>query len=228
QWNNTTSAWRRKQGSGTELPATATDFTVQGEQVYGGSFSSNSPDGWAGNIGVNFARLTSSGLGAITLDASLAIAENEGTAKIMSAPKVIAREGTSATISSGDSIIIPATENVASTTLDATLSLTVTPSAVSYNNYITLDVSVTDDQAPSTSRLLRKSINTTLMIKSGETVVIGGIIKESEGDDVSGIPVLKDIPGLGWLFKSKRKTSSKSELLIFLTPTVIPSPVKQL
>ena len=64
------------------------------------------------------------------------------------------------------------------------------------------------------------------MVKSGETVVIGGIIKESEGDDISGIPVLKDIPGLGWLFKAKRKTRSKSELLIFLTPTVIPSPVK--
>lgn len=226
QWNTETSGWRRKQGSGVEVPASATDFTVSGEQVYGGSFSTNSPDNWAGNIGINFARLTSSGLGAITLDASLAIAENEGTAKIMSAPKVIAREGTSATISSGDSIIIPATENVASTTLDATLSLTVTPSAVSYNNYITLDVSVTDDQAPSTSRLLRKSINTTLMIKSGETVVIGGIIKESEGNDVSGVPVLKDIPGLGWLFKAKRKTRSKSELLIFLTPTVIPTPVK--
>ncbi len=225
QWNNTTSGWRQKQGSVAEFPGDATTFTVGGERVYGGSFSTNAPESWSGNVGVNFARLTSSGLGSITLDASLAIAENEGTAKIMSAPKVIAREGTSATISSGDSIIIPATENVASTTLDATLSLTVTPSAVSYNNFITLDVNVTDDQAPSTSRLLRKSINTTLMVKSGETVVIGGIIKESEGDDISGVPVLKDIPGLGWLFKAKRKTRSKSELLIFLTPTVIPSPV---
>ena len=144
----------------------------------------------------------------------------------LSAPKVIAREGTAASISSGDSIIIPATENVASTTLDATLSLTVTPTAVSYNDFITLDIQVTDDQAPSTSRLIRKAMNTTLMIKSGDTAVIGGILKESESDAVNGIPVLKDVPGLGWLFKAKNRVARKSELLIFLTPTVLPSPIK--
>jgi len=224
KWNQETQAWRHNINEEITVPATIEDIEYMGERIYGGSFSTNSPEGWASNIGLNYAMATSSGLGVIALDASLALAESEGTAKVMSAPKVIAREGTSATISSGDSIIIPATENVASTTLDATLSLTVTPTSVSYNDYITMDVAVTDDQAPSTSRLLRKAINTTLMVKSGETIVIGGIIKESEGNDESGIPVLKDVPGLGWLFKSKRKTSSKSELLIFLTPTVLPLP----
>ena len=234
RWNENSQAWRSNRDYLTLVPPYALNedgtslINGGGERVYGGSFSTNSPDGWDSNIGLSFARITNNGLGAITLDASLALAETEGTAKVMSAPKVIAREGTAATISSGDSIIIPATENVASTTLDATLSLTVTPTAVSYNDFITLDVNVTDDQAPSTSRLLRKSINTTLMIKSGETVVIGGIIKESEGNDESGIPVLRDIPGLGWLFKAKSKTRSKSELLIFLTPTVLPSPAKTL
>jgi type IV pilus assembly protein PilQ len=63
------------------------------------------------------------------------------------------------------------------------------------------------------------------MVKSGETIVIGGIIKEQEGDGTAGIPILKDIPGLGWLFKAKSRNTSKSELLIFLTPTVIPTPV---
>jgi len=214
RWKTTTQAHR--------TPATT------GDPEYGGFFSTNSPDGWGDNIGINFAKITSSGLGSINLDASLALAESEGTAKVMSAPKVIAMEGTSASISSGDSIIIPATENVASTTLDATLSLIVTPTAVSYNDFITLDVAVTDDQAPSTSRLLKKAISTTLMIKSGETVVIGGIIKESAANDESGLPVLRDIPGLGWLFKARSKTSSRSELLIFLTPTVLSSPVKDL
>jgi len=194
----------------------------------GGSFASNTPTGWAGNLNLSFARLTDRGLGTVALDMAIALAETEGTARIMSAPKVIAREGTSATISSGDVIVIPATENVASTTLDATLSLTVTPTTVSYNGYITMDVNVTDDLAPSTSRLLKKSINTTLMIKSGDTVVIGGIIKESESEDESGIPVLRKIPGLGWLFSAKSKVQQKSELLIFLTPTVLPSPVKPL
>ena len=195
-----------------------------GGSVQGGTFSTNAPTTPWGNIGLYFGRMSSTGMGILSLDASLALAETEGTAKTLSAPKVIAREGTSATISSGDSIIIPATENVASTTLDATLSLTVTPTSVSYNDYITMDVSVTDDQAPSSSRLLRKAINTTLMVKSGETVVIGGIIKETEGSDEAGLPWLRNIPGLGWLFKARTKVSSKSELLIFLTPTVLPSP----
>ena len=227
KWNSTTSGWKKSVAEDVTVPAAAIDLTTPGQRVYGGTFSTNSPDGWASNIGINFAKLTSSGLGAITLDAALAIAESEGKAKVMSAPKVTAREGTAAKISSGDKIIIPATENVQATTLDATLSLTVTPVSVSYNNYITLEVDVTDDQAPSSTRILKKAISTTLMAKSGETVVIGGIIKESDGDNVSGVPVLKDIPGLGWLFKAKSKTHSKSELLIFLTPTVLPSPVKQ-
>ncbi|MGD9158907.1 MAG: hypothetical protein PVG39_10905 [Desulfobacteraceae bacterium] len=227
KWNSDTSFWRVNTNTDYTLPADAVDFEVGGQRAAGGSFSTNSPEGWASNIGLNFAKASGDGMGRITLDAALAVAENEGTAKVMSAPKVTAREGSSATISSGDKIIIPATENVQSTTLDATLSLTVTPVSVSFNNYITLEVDVTDDQAPTTTRILKKAINTTLMVKSGETVVIGGIIKESDGEDVSGIPVLKDAPILGWLFKSKRKTHQKSELLIFLTPTVLPSPVKQ-
>ena len=64
------------------------------------------------------------------------------------------------------------------------------------------------------------------MIKSGETVVIGGIIKETTGKNENGVPILKDIPGVGWLFKAESKVKNKSELLIFITPTVLPSPVK--
>lgn len=198
-----------------------------GGALIGGNFSTNAPGGWDPNIGVNFGRLTSNGLGILSLDASLALAESNGTAKTLSAPKVIAREGTSATIKSGDKIIIPATENVASTTLDATLSLSVTPTSVSYNDYITLEVEVTDDKAPSTTLVTTKAITTTLMVKSGETVVIGGIIKESDTEDIEGIPILKDIPGLGWLFKAKTRQKTKTELLIFLTPTVLPLQVSE-
>ena len=200
------------------------DLTAGHEQRSAGTFTTNAPDGWGPNIGLSFARLSGNLLHGLALDASLALAESEGKAKVMSAPKVITTEGTSASISSGEQIILPATENVASTTLDATLSLTVTPTAVSFNDFVTLQIAVTDDTAPSLQRKLTKNINTNLMIKSGDTVVIGGILKESEGVDVSGIPVLKDIPGLGWLFKAQKKNISKSELLIFITPTVLPPP----
>jgi type IV pilus assembly protein PilQ len=203
-------------------------YTTPGDLTVGGTFTSNAPDKWGKNIDLSFAWLTNGGLGTLALDAALALAESEGTAKIMSAPKVIAREGTAATISSGDSIIIPATENVASTTIDATLSLSVTPTTVSFNNFITLKVNVSDNEAPSTSRIIKKTISTTLMIKSGETVVIGGILKESKTEDSAGIPVLRDIPFLGWLFKARTKAYTRKELLIFITPTVLPAPTRSL
>jgi type IV pilus assembly protein PilQ len=185
-------------------------------------FSTVVPDStWTPNLGLVFSNLTASGLTATVLDAKLALSEIENTSKIISAPKVIALNGKPATISRGDSIIIPATENVASTTIDATLSLTVTPT-VSFNNFISLDVAVTDDTAPSTTIIQKKAVNTKMMIKSGETVVIGGIYKETQTKDESGIPGLRQIPYLGWLFKAQEKSDQKSELLIFLTPTVLP------
>jgi type IV pilus assembly protein PilQ len=87
---------------------------------------------------------------------------------------------------------------------------------------------VTDDQAPSTQRLLQKAVSTTLIVKSGDTVVIGGIYKEEQGDSESGIPYLRKIPFLGWLFKAQARIAKKSELLIFLTPTVLSFPTKKM
>ncbi len=228
RWNSETSGFRSKLGSVTSTADIASGDP--GEKTIGGSFSTNAPStswGQNGMIGFDFGTVTSSGLGNMTLDASLAIAESNGTAKTLSAPKVIAQEGSEATISSGEIIKIAATENVKAEDFPAELSLSVTPSSVSYNNYITLNVNVSDDQRVTDTRKTTKTINTTLMVKSGETVVIGGIIKESTGMDVTGVPILKDIPGLGWLFKAKTNRKTKSELLIFLTPTVMPSPVKQ-
>jgi type IV pilus assembly protein PilQ len=198
------------------------------QSLVGGTFSTNSPAGWIPNIGFSFGRLTASGLGALTLDASLALAETNGTAKTLSAPKVIAQEGANASIVSGETIYTNPTENVAQTSRDAALTLNVKPTSISYNDYVTLEIEVTDNKNVSATLDTTKKINTTLMVKSGETIVIGGIIKESESDNIAGIPILKDIPGLGWLFKAKTKTKDKSELLIFLTPTVLPSPVNEL
>jgi type IV pilus assembly protein PilQ len=189
------------------------------------TFTSNAPSDWAPNLGLVFSTLSGSGLTGLVLDAKLALAESEGKTKIISAPKVIAMNGQAATISRGDSIIIPATENVASTTIDATLSLEVTPT-VSYNNFITMDVKVTDDTAPTVNRIRKKALNTKLMIKNGDTVVIGGIYTENQSTDESGIPGLRRLPILGWLFKAQRTSNLKTELLIFLTPSVVASSLK--
>lgn len=229
QWTNDTSYQNRTDSSVEFLDNDLTgDVTIPaGESLYGAAFSTNTPEGWSPNIDMVIGSLTSNALGFLSLDARLALAESESKAKIISAPKVIASNGKQASISRGDVLIIPATENVESTTLDATLSLNVTPT-VSFNNYVTLEIEVTDDQAPSTSKLLQKAVSTTLIVKSGDTVVIGGIYKEEQGDSESGIPYLRHIPFLGWLFKAQSKITKKSELLIFLTPTVLSFPTKKM
>ena len=224
--SNTTVPWPTMDGLTTTPtdPSVSPPFPTSG-RTHSPTFTSNAPGDWAPNLGLVFSTLSASGLTALVLDAKLALAESEGKTKIISAPKVIAMNGQAATISRGDSIIIPATENVASTTIDATLSLEVTPT-VSYNNFITMDVKVTDDTAPTQFRIRKKALNTKLMIKNGDTVVIGGIFTENQSSDESGIPGLRRIPFLGWLFKAQRLTNTKTELLIFLTPSVVASTFK--
>jgi type IV pilus assembly protein PilQ len=191
-----------------------------GEMTIGGNFSTNAPNTEWGNIGINFARLTSSGLGTLALDATLALAESEGTAKVISAPKVIASNNEKATISRGTTFYPPPSENVQPQPIEGELRLTVTPN-VSPNDYVTMDINVEDRTATTTSKS-GKTIETKLVVKSGETFVIGGIFTESTRDNSTGFPVLKDIPLLGWLFKAKNKQTEKTELLIFITPTVLP------
>jgi type IV pilus assembly protein PilQ len=222
-----TVAWPTMEGLSTN-PAdpTASGFTANPPgKTYSPTFTSNSPSDWAPNMGLVLSTLSGSGMTATILNAKLALSESEGKTKIISAPKVIAMNGQAATISRGDSIIIPATENVASTTIDATLSLEVTPT-VSYNNFITMDLKVTDDTAPTVNRIRKKALNTKLIVKNGDTIVIGGIYTENQSTDESGIPGLRRLPILGWLFKAQRVTNTKTELLIFLTPSVVASSFK--
>ena len=63
--------------------------------------------------------------------------------------------------------------------------------------------------------------NTTVLVKDGETVVIGGLISDSVSDQIAKIPILGDIPILGWLFKTKHKERQKTNLLIVLTPRIV-------
>jgi len=203
------------------IPTDATTYSG-GDSLVGGTFSTNSPEGWAPNIGLSLGYMTSSALGAITLDASLALSETEGTIKIISAPKVIASNGESATIARGSTFYLPAAENVEPKEVTAELSLEVTPT-VSFNNFVTMEVTVKDEKETVRGKA-GKDISTKLMVKSGDTIVIGGIYTEDTTEDETGVPYLRKIPLLGWLFKARANTLEESELLIFLTPKVLPTP----
>ncbi|MCP4665917.1 MAG: type IV pilus secretin PilQ [Deltaproteobacteria bacterium] len=184
------------------------------------SFSSNSPANWRSTVGLLFSRLGSGGLSALAINAALALAETEGQTRIISAPKVLARSGEEAIISRGDKIITPPAEQVKAQEIEAVLSLKVTPT-VSTKDYVNLKLEVTNDSAVSPTLISKQSVISSFTVKSGETVVIGGIYDLDQATEEEGIPVARKIPLLGWLFKAERKTNTKRELLIFITATII-------
>ena len=90
---------------------------------------------------------------------------------------------------------------------------------------VILDVDVTKDSRGSTTpagfAINTKHVQTKVLVENGGTVVIGGIFEQSDREDVSKVPYLGDVPYLGNLFKTRTKSSTKTELLIFLTPKMV-------
>ncbi len=213
-------------------------YNPDGTERFQGSFSTNAPASWAANIGLAFGWITDGGLGSLALDASLALAQEDQKAKIISAPKVMTLNNQEAEVARGTVRYFPirTQDTIDYKEIPALLSLTVTPTVSADDQHITMKVVVTDDrELPATTEeteegtadsppgRTEKKITSTLIVRTGDTVVIGGIYQKSDIDIDSGIPWLKDIPVLGYLFKADRKTESKTELLIFLTPKVVKS-----
>jgi general secretion pathway protein D len=98
---------------------------------------------------------------------------------------------------------------------------------ITESGYIGLDVNQTSSEvmanaaagAPPT--ISTREAQTSVMVKHGETVVIGGIIRENKTDQIKKIPILGDIPLIGALFRRTETTTAKSELLVFITPYII-------
>jgi type IV pilus assembly protein PilQ len=181
----------------------------------------NSP---GGAMGLSFGTLTSN----IQLDMRISAAATAGLVKIISSPKVVTLNNKAAKISQGQSIPYQTTsaEGTKTQFVDATLSLEVTPHVTADGN-IGMKIMATNNSpgalpaganAPSINM---KTANTELLVKNGETTVIGGIYVDSDTESDSGVPFFMDIPLLGWMFKSNSKSKTKTELLIFITPRVV-------
>jgi len=199
-----------------------------GPRTYTYNFATNFSMPTATTAGIAFANTAATKV----LNAQIALAETENKAKTLSAPKIITRDTKTASIKQGTKIVIPSgTDSSGNKTyeqVDATLKLEVTPK-ITPNNMVILDIDVSDDY-PDYSQAIgenvpikTKNANTQMMVASGDTVIIGGIYKENTSDVIEGVPWLSKIPIFGWLFKREEKKKEKSELLIFLTPTVLPS-----
>ena len=167
-------------------------------------------------------------LGTFDLDLALAASESNSLLKVISAPKVTTQDNTSAEIQSGVQIPYQTRINFTTTIqyIDATLRLSVTPQITEAGTII-MDIAVqkTTPGSPiegaAGTPLNTRQARTRVMVRDGGTAVIGGIYQASTGTTQNGIPVLKDIPVLGALFRSHRDDVSHDELLIFITPRIV-------
>ncbi len=167
------------------------------------------------------------------LDVRLSAGELLGLSKVIAAPKVTTLDKREAKISQGESIPFQTTslQGTQTTFVDANLELNVTPQITSRDpkevgKQILMQVRATRNAVgarsnPAGPSIDRREAKTQVIIRDGETMVIGGVFIDTQNNNVAGVPYLSRVPVLGWLFKQKTESVSKQELLIFMTPTII-------
>jgi type IV pilus assembly protein PilQ len=166
------------------------------------------------------------------IDLELSAAQSEGRGEIKSTPRVITANQREAIIEQGVEIPYQESASSGATTTQfkkAVLSLKVTPQ-ITPDDRVILDLTVTKDSVgqlvPSATggfvpSIDTRNIQTQVLVKDGQTVVLGGIMETERRESVKKVPGLGDVPVLGYLFKSKGKINNRDELLIFVTPKIL-------
>ena len=177
-----------------------------------------------GAIGFSLASITNS----FRLDAQLSALEKNKHAKILSSPRVATLNNQEAKIEQGQEVPYQTTSDEGTKTefKDAMLRLFVTPQ-INFDRSIIMKIIVSNDtpiKDPTVGFIIqKKEAVTTVLVNDGDTAVIGGIYTNTDQKTSGGVPLFKDIPGLGNLFKKKGTTKDRTELIIFITPRIIPT-----
>jgi type IV pilus assembly protein PilQ len=161
----------------------------------------------------------------VQVNLSLEALESVGKTRSLANPRVLSLNKQSASIQQGVQIPYTVIEDGTAKTefQSATLSLSVTPE-IKPNDLIELTVTATNDtptQVGTQIGINTQSVTTKARVKNGETLVLGGIYTNTESEGEDRVPVLGEIPVLGWLFKTKSVSDSPKELLIFITPNIV-------
>jgi len=172
------------------------------------------------------------------IDLELSAAQSEGRGEVISSPRVITANQQEAVIRQGQEVGYVTYQNQGAGTggaptasvqfKDAVLELKVTPT-ITADNRVYLAINVKKDalagflntpngQVP---QIDTREVNTSALVDNGQTVVLGGIYEVNKSNTVSKVPGLGDIPGLGALFRNTKRSTTKAELLIFVTPRIL-------
>ena len=179
--------------------------------------------GAAGSFGISYANLSDG----LLLDLELSALENENRGEVIASPRVITANQKEAMIEAGEEIPFQNATSSGATSVQfkkAVLSLTVTPQ-ITPDDRIILDLTVTQDtrgeDTISGPAINTQQVTTQVLVDNGQTVVLGGIYQQRTNRDETKVPLLGDIPWLGWLFRTQSDVKAKQELLIFVTPKIL-------
>ncbi len=171
----------------------------------------------------------------LALGATLSLLETKGAAKKLSEPSLLCVNNTESTIYVGQTESVITQGTVGAKTTDYTknvytrqdigLTLKIKP-RISSDNKVSLDIkTVIEDILPGSQVGLpitsKREMETTTIVKNGQSIIIGGLVKDNLDISTSKVPLLGDIPVLGMLFRHKEKTSDKTTLVILLTPYIV-------
>jgi len=183
----------------------------------------------AGTIAFQVAKLANGTI----LDLELSALERENKGEIIARPSITTANQKPAFIEQGTEIPYVSASSSGATTVTfkpAVLSLRVTPQ-ITPDNRVILDLLITQDTRGDTVKtaigdavaINTQKIGTQVLVDNGETIVLGGIYQQQLINAVTKVPVLGDIPLLGWMFRTQKEFTERRELLIFVTPRIISS-----
>jgi len=232
----------RKRQFGVEWRSTK-DFTGKGAAAIGGlDFGNinavaqnplNAPQGLS--IGVVDGVISFAGTDFLNLGALINALKTESGINILSTPNIMTTDNKEAEIVVAQNVpfVTGVSQNTGGSTLTSIerknigITLRIKPQ-ISESDIVKLDVyqeisSISPTQLDKATDLITftRSVNTTVVVRDGQNIVIGGLIRDNLNDIERKVPFFGDIPLLGWLFKSQTKRKEKTNLLIFLTPHII-------
>lgn len=180
----------------------------------------------AGNVGVAFGKI-----GGTMLEAQLNLMESEGVLNILSSPSITTLDNKMAYTENGEKVPYVSKDEDGDQDVkfeDAVLRLEMTPNVIDPAN-LKLKVLIKKDEVDSTRSvegnpyIIKKQTETTLLVRSGETIVISGLTKEKGSNAEAGVPGMRDLPGGKYAFGSTNRNVTMEEVLIFITPTILPT-----
>lgn len=170
-------------------------------------------------------------LGGSILEAQLNLMERDGVLNILSSPSITTLDNKMAYTENGEKVPYVSKDDDGDQDVkfeDAVLRLEMTPNVIDARN-LKLKVLIKKDEVDSSRSvegnpyIIKKQTETTLLVRSGETIVISGLTKEKGSNQEAGVPGMRDLPGGKYTFGSTNRSVTMEEVLIFITPTILPT-----